>query len=236
MDNLYSQNQWQNKSSKNALFNTAFQPMPQMQINGYDPKSMFHNHSFNNYGNLMHNNLDKNILNEEIREYSVMIDSKDRNYQIYPDPFTYEVRFNPLPKKREKINGKTVIYEDPNPTINDNFTNVKYIKLETIILPFYRKVRLMDELDEDNEEIVKKWKVDQTKNLTDNLYTILSIGEYTDTNYRSTNDVLAESFATIYYDSKISNSHFRGKTSKLNKDTYIMSTVVNIPSLDTVNL
>ena len=149
---------------------------------------------------------------EEIREYSVMIDSKDRNYQVYPDPFNYEVRFNPIPRTRERINNKTVVFEEPAPTIYEAFTNVKYIKLESVILPLFTKIREDMELNEDND-VISTWKVNTTKPLTDNLYSVLSLGgQYCDTNHRSSNDVFSESFATIYYDSKINNTHFTGRT------------------------
>ena len=180
-------------------------------INGYDPKSSFQNHNFVNHRNLIHNNLQDILLHEEVREYSVIIDSKDRNYQIYPDPFNFDVKFNPLPKSREKINGKYIIYEEPSPIINDNFQNVRYIKLETALLPLYNGVRLMKEKTEDND-IISRWKVDTYKPITDNLYIVLSIGEYKDVNYKSTNDVLADSFATIYFDKKINETHYRGFT------------------------
>lgn len=204
-------------SNNNMLANTqgnfqnAFNPLPYVPTNGYDPKGIFSNHNFVNRNDLRHNNLSNILLNEEIREYSVMIDSKDRNYQVYPDPFNYEVKFSPLPRSRERVNGKMVTYEEPAPVINDNFINVRYIKLAEVILPFFTKIREVDEINEE-DEIVKSWKVDTTRPLTDNLYTVLSLGEYTDTNYRSTNEVLSESFATIYYDSKINNTHFFGYT------------------------
>lgn len=192
-------------------FQTVFNPPIPIQTNGYDPKGYFLNHNFTNKNDIVHNNLSSILLNEEIREYSVMIDSKDRNYQVYPDPFHYEVKFNPLPKTREKINGKIVTYEEPAPTINDNFANVRYIKLEEAILPLYYKVKQDVEVDEDGDEIGKKWIVDTNKKLTDNLYVVLSLGgEYSDENYRSTNDVLGGSFSTIYYDCLANSTHYFG--------------------------
>ena len=35
-----------------------------------------------------------------------MIDSKDRNYQVYPDPFNMKLNLIHSPESREKINGK----------------------------------------------------------------------------------------------------------------------------------
>ena len=192
-------------------FNTSFNPQLNTLNNGNDPKNFFDNHNFTNKNNLLHNNLNNILLNEEIREYSVMIDSKDRNYQFYPDPFNFEVKFHPLPKSKEMIDGKTIKHEDPAPTINDNFTNVRYIKLEEIILPYFTKIKFVKELDTDGDT-VNTCKVNTKKPLTDYLYIVLSLGEYTDTNYKSTNDVLSESFATIYFDSKVNNTHYFGHT------------------------
>lgn len=187
----------------------VFNPSPSMSFQG-DPRSSFQNHNFTNQNDLMHNNLKQVLLNEEIKEYSVIIDSKDRNYQVYPDPFSYDVKFNPLPRSKEVIRGKTVVYEEPAPTINDTFINVRYIKLEMAILPLYYKVHMVKKKQDD--EIVKLWQVNNKKLLSDNLYTVLSIGDYKDVNYRSTNDVLSDSFATIYFDKKISNTHYMGCT------------------------
>ena len=179
-----------------------------VNINGYDPKSGFNNHRFINQNNILHNNLHQILQNEEIREYSVLIDSKDRNYQVYPDPFMYEVRFNPLPSSREVINGVVHKFEAPSPVINDNFINVRYIKLEDAILPFFTKIKKNNKPNNSMD----LWNINVARPLTEYLYIVLSIGEYTDVNYRSTNDVLGDSFSTIYYDYRINDTHYKGYT------------------------
>lgn len=184
---------------KHGDFQTAFNPLPKVNYNSYD---------FTNKDDILYNNLDSNLLREEIREYSVMIDSKDRNYQVYPDPFNYEVRFNPLPKSRENVNGRYIIHEEPAPIINESFSNVKYIKLESSILPLFNRIKQVEEKEDD--EIIKRWKVDTSKSIIDDMYTMLSIGEHSDTNYKSTNDALSDSFAVIYLDKQINNTHFHG--------------------------
>lgn len=190
-------------------FGTAFNPQPTVQFNGIQPKAMFNNHGFVNRGDLLYNNLYNIIQNEEIREYSIMIDSKDRNIEVYPNPFKYKVTFNPIPTTRERDdNGKLIIHETPNPVIDQELVNVRYIVLEDVILPFYTHIKTVDEMIDD--EIVKVPKVDITQNLTDYLYVVLRIDEYTDVNTRSTNEVLSESFATIYYDYATNRTHYAG--------------------------
>lgn len=190
--------------------------VPLMYSGGYDPKSQFSNGNFVNKNNLYVNNISNNFLNEEVREYSVMIDSKDRNYQTYTNPFDYTVTFNPLPTSIDyDINGKKIISQTPNPVINDHFTDIQYIKLDRIILPYYTTVRqnLYEDV-EDSDEVIKLWDINPDKNIIDDLYVLMSIGsEYTDNNYRSTNDVLGDSFATIYYDSNVNKTHWFGATS-----------------------
>lgn len=190
-------------------YNSVFNPLPSIPFNGNDPKSGFTNHRFMNKNQLLHNDIRQIVLDEEITEYSVLIDSKDRNYQVYPDPFAYEVRFNPIITK-EYVNGRVIKYEEPNPIINDSFKNVRYIKLEDAILPLYTCVKKVKHNCQG--EITEKWSYDTSRPLTDNLYVVLSIGEYKDVNYRSTNEVLSESFATIYYDYCINSTHYKGYT------------------------
>lgn len=189
-------------------FRNAFDPMPSIPFNGVQPKAMFSNHNFMNRNDLLHNNLYDIVLHEEIREYSILIDSKDRNIQIYPNPFKYKVTFNPLPTTREKIGDKTIKYETPNPVIYEEMINVRYIVLEDIILPFFTKARFVPE--NINGKVLPVMKVNTAESLTDYLYIVLMIGEYTDVNCRSTNDVLSESFATVYFDNRINNTHYSG--------------------------
>lgn len=133
-------------------------------------------------------------MNRYIKEYSVLIDSKDRNYQTYPNPFKYSVHFSPLTHHNE--------YMVPTPVIHSAFSNVKYIKLEKVIMPFYNKVMLSEE---------KTLIVNTLKPLTNNHYLVLSIGDkYANENYYSTNDVLSESFSTIYFDQKQNMTHYLG--------------------------
>lgn len=204
-----------NNSSNNKYgdFSNVFNSNPSLNIQGYDPKTQFRNNNFINSNNLLHNNLSENLMNEEVREYSVIIDSKDRNYQVFPDPFNYEVTFAPLPKSKEVVNGKTVVYEQPNPVINDNLKNVKYIKLQEIILPLYNKIRFEQQLD-DYDNTVETPLVDIANPLTNSMYIVLSLGDqYNDGNYLCTNDVLSDGFATVYFDSKANDTHYFGCTS-----------------------
>ena len=172
------------------------------------------NHGFKNDNTIMHNNLYPMMMTEEIKEYSVLIDSKDRNYQVFPNPFHYDVTFNPLHMTRERVKGKLVTHETPNPTINQGFENVRYIKLENAILPTHIKTKLVTrKLPELNEvgldDYVTEEFIDTDYSLHENLYTVLMIDEYKNVNIKSTNDILSDSFATIYPHNIMGGNHFR---------------------------
>lgn len=72
--------------------------------------------------NLIHNNVTKNVVSEMLQEYTIIIDSNDRDIEKYPNPFSYRVKFNGLPESKDA-------------NIMKQFDNVKYIKLDTGIIP-----------------------------------------------------------------------------------------------------
>src|SRR5690606_27830248 len=93
------------------------------------------------------------------------------------------------------------------------FTNVRYVVLEDIILPFFTKIKGVNKqvIREDGGlDVAKEWKLDTSRPLTEYLYIVLTIDQYNDVNIRSTNDVLSDSFATIYYDYATNGTHYMG--------------------------
>ena len=72
--------------------------------------------------NLVHNNITKNIYAETMQEYTIIIDSSDRDIKKYPNPFSYRVKFSGLSGSNDA-------------TIMQKFDNVKFIKLDTGIIP-----------------------------------------------------------------------------------------------------
>lgn len=108
---------------------------------------------YTNKNNTLHNNINDTILDEHIVEYRVNIDSLDRDIKTYPDPFSFTVKFNPLSSgtlRTEVIEkGKMTTINEyfhgaPGPHINKEFRNVKYIKLDTIVLPQATKFKEKD--------------------------------------------------------------------------------------------
>ena len=99
-----------------------------------------------NYANpntTIHNNLHNNLLSEHIVEYYLNIDSDDRKVDVYPDPFNYTVSLNPVGRSSERKHkskkgslefDKIEFDETPAPFIIRSFKNVKYVKLDRVIL------------------------------------------------------------------------------------------------------
>lgn len=75
-----------------------------------------------NYGNIIHNNIAPTVMSEHIMEYKVHVDSTDRNTDLYPSPFKMKVAFGSAQSAYE-------------PIISRKFKNIKYVTIDSIILP-----------------------------------------------------------------------------------------------------
>lgn len=86
---------------------------------------------------LLNNNLTKMMVNETIIENVLTINSIDRDFSFYKDPYSYTVRFNPTSDTRIKqSDGTYVTYKgDPSPWVKLDFEKVRYLKLELAVLP-----------------------------------------------------------------------------------------------------
>lgn len=117
-----------------------------------------------NKNEVLHNNIAENVLDEHIVEYRINIDSLDRDISVYPNVFDFKVKFNPpgggMLRSEAIINGKLESVNEyvsgpPTPHINKEFKNVKYIKLDNIILPQYSNIIVENgEVDYDPESFL----------------------------------------------------------------------------------
>ncbi len=116
---------------------------------------------FANKNSLLHNNVNENTLVEQIIEYFINIDSSDRSITAYPNPFKFTVTFGGMAPTVEKktfvkknfnsagtvneskyINKKIEYEGTPGPIINREFRNVKYMRIDYLILP---KTNILDD-------------------------------------------------------------------------------------------
>lgn len=77
--------------------------------------------------NFIDNNIDNIPKEDIIKEITLVVDSMDRDMDIYPNSFDFKVRFNPSSS-------------DKQPYINKKLENIISIELEAIILPNYYKL------------------------------------------------------------------------------------------------
>lgn len=75
---------------------------------------------FTNKGNVIHNNLGEKIFCETVNEYKLHINSADRDTDKYPSPFNMKLELGSSLKA---------------PYITRKFENVKYVNLDTLVLP-----------------------------------------------------------------------------------------------------
>jgi hypothetical protein len=97
---------------------------------------------FRNHDDVIHNNLGDDLEMENITEYTPIIcDSDDRDTLIYTNPFNFAVILGGVSARTDTETTptgqfKTTVYPgSPKPILQRNFRNVKYVRIDDIILP-----------------------------------------------------------------------------------------------------
>lgn len=211
-------------------FNTGFRQNSQM----------IERQSYENKGNLIHNNINDKVLNEFIIDYYINIDSTDRSLDSYPNPCKFVVTFGGSGKQQinsinkiEKtpsggqiiVNTKVSMPATPGPVINRKLKNVKYIKLDYIILPktFYVIKSPIDgtySVSNTDANKLSKYK-----------YLILKIKEIENNKILSTNNIVGNDGTIIYPDRLLGGSENTIWISKTGFKVYNNSMLGNINKL-----
>lgn len=176
---------------------------------------------YKNKKNTLHNNIGDSVLKEEVYDFNILIDSRDRDMKLYPNPFDFQVSIGPaLFRALQELdsNGK-IDYEadDPKtktnnqikPVIKHDLLKIKYVSFESGIFP--RAYTMVEKNMLDNN--VKSSNILELEN---DMYLILDIKELQDPTKYATNDALSKSFAVLY-DRDIANTFqniYYGSTSK----------------------
>lgn len=177
---------------------------------------------FTNKNNTLHNNIGPNVLDEHVIEYRIMIDSIDRDIKYYPDPFSYVVKFNPVAASsvRSSNNDLTRFDGAPSPHIGKQFTNIKYVKLENVILPQYSNI-----INDDGKYIFDPHSI-----IVTNMYNSLIIEELNNERIYTTSSTAPNPFALIIPDKIIGPTFFSG-TPYYGSKIYKNSVLGNITQL-----
>lgn len=105
---------------------------------------------FRNTGNLLHNNVANDVQGEFINEYQINIDSRDRDINSYPNPFSFTVTFGGSTRQTLTNNDGycPITYEgSAGPIILKDFKNVKFVYFNYILLPNMKKDEKDDTMD-----------------------------------------------------------------------------------------
>ena len=206
-------NPFSNFNSMNAEQMKRMQMMANFNNSHKPNETIINKMNYTNTGNLIHNNVDNNTLDEHIVEYRIHIDSADRDPKYFKDPFNYVVSFNAIANQiyKERTKDGTLVEHELKgsaaPFINKEFKNVKYIKLDSVILPRYTTM-----YDSGGGSYVFDSNSDSASNLYDDRFVILRIDELDDDNSTvfSTNINTEKSFGLIYPDKLISKNYYFG--------------------------
>jgi len=193
----------QPQTAQMGNFNQAFQ----------SNKPMIEAHNFTNRNNVYHNNLNQTLLAEGVTEYTLDIDSYDRDITVYPNPFKYNVIFAPVvnsgvSRREEWIDesnkslGKKIVEDrfngPPQPYINKQFRNVKYIRLETVALPKYGAIK---------DGGSGTWIMDTSVSLCDFRHVLLRF-KNVETHYNLSTNLLTDSVGIKLVPNTISSGNF----------------------------
>lgn len=174
-----------NPMTTNSMYNP---PMSRLDESYGYPEPIIERIDYTNLKNVLHNNIGDSVLDEHVVEYRINIDSLDRDIKTYPNPFDFRVKFDPpatsilrteslkkgqLDANQDKFSGA------PMPHIGRNFRNVKYVKLDSIILPQFSNLCI----DCDDNVIF-----DPESRLVDDRYVILAVPELEMDRIYSTSD------------------------------------------------
>jgi len=130
----YTQNQMSMGRNNQHNFNSGFQ----------QSQNLIPQQEWTNNGNLIHNNVGQNVMNEYLMDYTLHIDSYDRDTAVYPNPFKYNVSLGGAGTSSERVFDnvtQTFITKNyvgvPDPRIERNFHNVKQVTVDRIFFPQY---------------------------------------------------------------------------------------------------
>jgi len=128
----YSQNQQRQSMNNQFNYNNSFA----------ENSTLIPLENFSNPNNTIHNNLNQNVFNENIMDYSLHIDSGDRNTTVFPNPFKFVVSLGGAGTSTSStFNPQTQTFVTntftgvPSPRIEKNFKNIKYVCIDKFFFP-----------------------------------------------------------------------------------------------------
>lgn len=159
---------------------------------------------YRNKNDIIHNNINDNLLTEYVTDYQLYIESGDRSILTYPSPYKFVVSLGGSSgsMKINKKNSNTDYVEGtPNPIIERRFKNVKFVRLDYVILPKSFGITY----DTENKE----FSLNTTSQylMTKYRYLVVKIKELGSRRILSTNNKMTDDSFIIYPDRPIGDGH-----------------------------
>jgi hypothetical protein len=172
---------------------------------------------YRNQNNILHNNVGNSVLAENVIEYSIHMDSRDRDITLYPNQFKFSVHFNDY---------------NMQPSIDKKFKNIKYIRLENIILPhvYYVDVSNISTNTTYTDASGNRFSDSDDYVMTNNKFLLLKIKELANDRVLSTNNIIRNDTIKLYYD-VILNKFYDSWTTNQNTFVYTNGNLNNITKL-----
>jgi hypothetical protein len=159
--------------------------------------------NFRNKNELLHNNINDNTIADNVREYTIHIDSADRDSTIFPNQFKFTTSFK----------GNVM------PNIAKSFKNVLYVKFVNIILP--QSVNAIDG---------GTMSTSDSHILGNDRYLILRINELSDGHTLSTGTTISDNTVRLLFDAK-QGTYYASWSALRNKFSFSSTSLGNINRL-----
>ncbi len=166
---------------------------------------------FTNKNNMIHNNVRNDLASNYTADYRIHIDSATRSYESYPNPYKFNVIFGGVGKTIDRNfnpQGELVITEfegQPAPKIARSFHNVKFIRLDHIIIP---RTNVINVNDNDGTTEYTIGDID-TENTARYRYMIVKLKGVGNNRIFSTNDIIDENSFIIYPEREMGPNHYK---------------------------
>lgn len=198
----FSNQQWANQTNGYFNYDQAYTPQ----------QNIIEKQDFTNTGNVIHNNLGKNLLSEHIGEYKLKINSIDRNMSKYPSIF------------------KQQLILDESCGFLRSFKNVKYISIDTLILPKSFAIDI-------SKIVIPNSAFDSNRNLVDQSVVISDIYQ-SNTRYTQNSNIIGILNGNLTWNKNVGTcGHFTGtmSTSSVTNFTSTITGSMHITSYNPEN-
>ena len=193
--------------------------------------------NYENSNQLIHNNLNENLLNENYIDYTIHVDSTDRNTTAFPNPYKFVLNFGGAGPSKNKFYNSAGNFQKldfngaPDPIIDRKFRNVKTVILDKIFFPKYIGYQRIEITPPDPGPPLIPATYDYSGNVTlasRYRYVIVRIQELDNNRMYSTNNYVRDDSFVMYNDKTLGEAGVGIWVASPYKRTYLKSALKNI--------